>query len=86
MKRFLRFVAILLTCLGLTVWFVAGANRGWTKNRVEKRTIDEITGIEGISYEQRFVPGIDFLAGIAVGAGALAAVSFLFRKKEKQML
>jgi len=85
MKRFLYILATLLALAGALMWLAAGANRGWTKNRVEKRTVDEITGIEGITYEQRFIPGIDFLAGIAAGAGALAGISFLFRKKEKQI-
>ena len=68
---------------GLAAWLAAGANRGWTKNRVEKRTVDEVTGIEGITYEDRFVPGVDLLAGTLVGAGVLAGVSLLFRKKDK---
>ena len=35
-----------------------------------------MTGIEGITYEQRFVPGMDFLGGIALSAGALAAFTW----------
>jgi hypothetical protein len=83
MKRTLRIVAVLVALAGLGFWLAAGANAGWTKNRVEKRTVDEVTGIEAVSFENKFVPGVDFLGGIAVGAGALAGVSLLFRKKEK---
>jgi hypothetical protein len=83
MKRALRIVAVLVALGGLGFWLAAGANRGWTKNRVEKRTVDEVTGIEAVGFEERFVPGVDFLGGVALGAAALAGASFIFRKKEK---
>ena len=63
-------------------WLATGANRGWTKTSVPKKTLDEVAGIVGITYEKRFVPGVDFLALAGVGAIALAGVSFLFRNKQ----
>ena len=83
MRNLVRILAAVLALVGLAVWLAGGANRGWTKNRVEKRTVDEVTGIEGITYEDRFVPGVDFLGGLMIGAGVLAGVSFLFRKRDK---
>jgi hypothetical protein len=83
MKRTIRILALLIALGGLGYWLAAGANTGWTKNRVEKRTVDEVTGIESVTFEDRFVPGIDFLGGVAVGAGTLIGISFLFRKKQK---
>jgi hypothetical protein len=83
MKRLLRILAVLVALAGLAYWLAAGANTGWTKNRVAKRTVDEVTGIEAVTFEDRFVPGIDFLGGAAVGAGTLLGLSFLFRKKQK---
>lgn len=74
-------VALLLGAVGFWVW--AGANRGWTKTSVPVKTLDEITGIEAITYQERFVPGVDFLGAAGVGALGLAAVSFLFRKTTK---
>jgi len=62
-------------------WFAAGANRGWTKTSVSKKTVDDVTGIEGITYEKRFVPGVDFLGAAVLGGGILTAASFLFRNK-----
>ena len=76
-------MAVLVALGGLAFWLATGANRGWTKNRVEKRTVDEVTGIEGVAFEKRFVPGVDFLGGIMVGAGSLAGISLLVGKKEK---
>jgi hypothetical protein len=79
-KKLFRILAAALVVSGLVFWFAKGANHGWTHHRVEKRTVDEVTGIEGITYEERFVPGVDFLAGTLAGAGALALISFLVRK------
>lgn len=83
MRRTIRILALLIALGGLGYWAAAGANSGWTKNRVEKRTVDEVTGIEAVTFEDRFVPGVDFLGGVAVGAGTLIGISFLFRKKQK---
>jgi hypothetical protein len=83
MKRILRIAAVLVALGGLGYWLAAGANTGWTKNRVQKTTLDEVTGIEAVTFEDRFVPGVDFAGAVAVGAATLVAVSFLFRKKEK---
>ncbi len=74
-------MALALALAAAIFWLAAGPNLGWTKNRVEKRAVDEVTGIEAISYEDRFVPGVDFLGVALAGAGALVAASFLFRKK-----
>jgi hypothetical protein len=83
MKTLLRSAALVLLLGGLGFWAAKGANTGWTKNRVAKKTVDEVTGIEAVSYEERFVPGVEFLGGIVAGAGALAGVSFLFKSKSK---
>ena len=48
---------------------------------VEVKKLDEVTGIEGIEYQKRFVPGLDFLGAAGLGAGILAACSFIIRGK-----
>jgi hypothetical protein len=83
MKTILRWAALLLTLATLAFWAVAGANRGWTKTRVPKTFLDEVTGLEGITYEKRFVPGLDFLGVLAVAAGGLAAASLFFRNRSQ---
>ena len=82
MKRKLRITALILVLAGAAYWAVAGANRGWTKNNIPIKTVDEVTGIEGITYEKRFVPGVDFLGVVAIGAAVLTGVSFLFRNEK----
>lgn len=75
-------LASLVVALGaVAFWLLAGANRGWTRTSEPKKSLDEVTGIEGITYEKRFVPGLDFLWGALLGGGILAGASLLFRKK-----
>ena len=83
MRTFLRAAAVAILLGGLAFWAAKGANTGWTKNRVEKKSVDEVTGIEAITYEERFIPGVDFLGGVVVGAGALGGLSFLFGRRNK---
>ncbi len=80
---FFRFFAIVLFAACLAVWIAGGAERGWTKTSVPTTFEDEITGIEGIRYEEKFVPGIEFpAAGIALG-GFLWIVGGFFRRRTK---
>lgn len=81
MKRFLRIAAAGLLPAAVIFWAAAGGNRGWTKTSVPKKTMDEVTGIEGTTFEKGFVPGIDFLGVAALGAGVLASVSLLIGNK-----
>ena len=84
MKKSLRLLALVVALTAAGTWFVTGANRGWTKTSVEKKTLDEVTGLEAITYEKQFVPGLDFLGAALLGAGALAGLSFLFRNQQNQ--
>ena len=80
-RRVLQLVALAIVFAAGTLWFVTGANRGWTKTSEPKKTLDEVTGIEGITYEKRFLPGLDFLGAALLGGGILAGASLAFRKK-----
>jgi TRAP-type C4-dicarboxylate transport system permease small subunit len=78
-RKILRIAALILVLAAAGFWLASGANRGWTKTSVPIKTVDEVTGIEGVTYEKKFVPGVDFLA-VGIGAAVLlAGVSFLFR-------
>jgi hypothetical protein len=80
MKRILRTLALLLALAAAATWLATGANRGWTKTSVPVKTLDEVTGIEGISYQKKFLPGVDFLGAAFGGAALLAGASIFFRK------
>lgn len=80
MKRAVKSLSVVLALAVIAWWLIAGAHRGWTKTSVPVKTLDEITGIEAITYEKRFVPGVDFLGAGLIAAGTLLGASFLFRK------
>ena len=84
MKRILRWLALGLILAGAGFWLATGAHRGWTKTSVPVTTKDEVTGIEGVSYQKKFVPGVDFLGTVAAAAAALATASLLFRGKKTE--
>jgi len=83
MKRALRIIAAVLVVGVIAFWAATGANRGWTKTRVPKKVVDEVTGLEGIRWQDKFVPGVDFLGAALLGAGVLAGISFFVPAKSK---
>jgi hypothetical protein len=74
---------VIFALSAVAFWAVRGSNRGWTKTQVQVKTVDEVTGLEGLSYQDRFTPGIDFLGGALVGAGVLAGASLLIRNQTR---
>ena len=81
-KSTLRLLSLAIILAAVGYWIATGANRGWTKNQVPIKVVDEVTGIEGTtSYRKQFVPGVDFLAEAAAAAILCAGLSFLFRTK-----
>jgi hypothetical protein len=81
MRRALRIFATILVLAAVACWLAAGANRGWTKTSVPLKTVDEVTGLDHIEWQEKFVPGIDFLGATLVAAALLAGASFAFRHK-----
>ena len=82
MKKALRILAVLVLLTAGVAWLATGAHRGWTKTSVAVKTLDPVTGIEGISYQKKFIAGVDFL-GVAFGGAALLAGASLFFRKPK---
>ena len=80
MRRILQLLAVLVLLAAGTTWLGTGANRGWTKTSLMVKTLDPVTGIDGISYEKKFLPGVDFLGAAGGGAALLAVASLFFRK------
>lgn len=81
MKRGLQIIAVIVALGVVATWASLGAGRGWTKTERQIKTVDEVTGLEGISYEKGFWPGVDFLGAGLIGAGVCAGASLLFRSK-----
>ena len=84
MKKTLVLLAALIVFASGITWFATGANRGWTKTSVPVKTLDPVTGIEGITYRQKVLPGVDFLGAAAAAAVVLIGVSFFVPKKNQQ--
>ena len=80
MKKILQLLALLVALAATITWVATGANRGWTKTSQPVKTLDQVTGIEGITYTKKFLPGVDFLGAAAAAAGLLAGASLFFRK------
>jgi len=83
MKTISRVLAVLLAAGALAAWLATGASHGWTKTSVPVRQTDAVTGIEGITYESRFVPGVDFLGGALLASALLAGLSLLLCNRSK---
>jgi len=85
MKKALKRIALVIALGAVALWLVLGANRGWTKTSVAVVTVDEVTGLEGRVYKNRFLPGLDFLGVALAGAGVLALSSvFIGSRKQAQ--
>lgn len=82
MKNILFILTLVVAVGAASFWAVSGANRGWTKTSVAVKTVDEVTGLEGVQYQSRFVPGLDFLGASFAGALVLLGVSLVFRNKQ----
>jgi hypothetical protein len=80
MKRVLQIFALAVAFAAVLFWLAAGAQRGWTKTSTPVKSVDQVTGIEGITYKKQFVPGLDFIGAALLGAGFLAGASLFFRK------
>ena len=72
-KMVVRSFAILVLVVTVAIWAGMGAKFGWTQTSVEVREADPVTGIEGVTYRDQFVPGVEFLAVGVLGAGLIFA-------------
>jgi hypothetical protein len=82
MKSILRILAGLVVLTAALFWVATGANRGWTKTSVPIKTTDEVTGIEGVAFEKKCVPGLDFLGVALLGAAVLTGASVFASNKK----
>ena len=84
MKRAIQIAAAVLAIATVGLWFAKGANSGWTKNRVQVKTLDPVTEIEQVEWQNKFLPGVDILGGGLAVAGALTVGALFIRKQTKQ--
>ena len=80
----LRGAGALLALFTVCFWSAKGYHRGWTKNQVRIDQVDEVTGIVYPTYVDRFVPGLDYLAGGVFAGFVLFAVTLIPARGRKQ--
>lgn len=79
-RTILRWAALTIALVIVAFWVLDGMNRGWTKTSVPHKEKDPVTEIEVDRFEDKFVPGVDFLAAGLIVAGVVGVSSFFFRK------
>ena len=84
MKKILNILSLTVLVAAVATWLMTGANRAWTKTSVQVKTLDPVTGIEGITYQDKFLPGVDFLGAAAGLAAVLAGSALLFRSNKNK--
>jgi len=82
-KSILQSLSATILISAAITWFALGANVGWTKTSKPVKSVDEVTGIEGIAYAKTFVPGMDFLIGAVLLRGLLFGVRLMLPKQNK---
>lgn len=79
-----RLLALFVLSTCLSWWWFSGADMGWTKTYVTIPATDEITGIQYEVKQEKFVPGVDFVAvGIGLSFGIFAASFLLSPRRPK---
>lgn len=85
MKRALLKIAtnlgVLILLAAPAYWLAKGSHTGWTQTSVTRMEVDPITELEFPVVEDRFLPGVDFLAVAVVAGGAMAGVGLFFGRR-----
>lgn len=72
----LRALAVLSAVAIIACWLSLGAHMGWSQTRIPIHKTDPVA--ETIAdYENRFLPGLDFLGAGLLGSAAILALTFL---------
>lgn len=84
MKTILRLAALFIALVTLVLWLFGGPNTGFTKTSVMVKTIEPETEREIITWEKRFLPGVEFLAGGLLAGALVFGASFFFGGKHSK--
>jgi hypothetical protein len=81
MRTILRVAALFVALVTLVLWLFGGPNTGFTKTSVMVKTVDPVTDQDIVTWEKRFLPGVDFLGGGLLVGTLLFGASFFLRRK-----
>ena len=73
----LRALAALSAVAIVACWISLGAHMGWSQTRVPVQKTDAITESIFTDYEERFLPGLDFLVAGLLGSAAIFALTLV---------
>jgi len=76
-----RMLAGFIALFCFAFWAAAGWNLGWTQSQIPVKQIEPITGIEFVTYQKHFLPGVELLSlGLGVSIGVFA-ITFIKRRQ-----
>jgi hypothetical protein len=64
----LRALAALSAVAIVACWISLGAHMGWSQTRIPVEKTDTVTATTFTDYEERFLPGVDFLVAGRLGS------------------
>jgi len=73
----LRALAALSAVAILACWISLGTHMGWSQTRVPVQRTDAVTASTFTDYEERFLPGVDFLVAGLLGSAAIFALTLV---------
>jgi hypothetical protein len=73
----LRALAALSAVAIVACWISLGAHLGWSQTRVPVQKTDAVTATTFTEYEERFLPGVDFLVAGLLGSAAIFALTLV---------
>ena len=71
----LRALAALSAVAIVACWISLGAHMGWSQTRIPIQKTDVVTATTFTDYEERFLPGVDFLVAGLLGFAAIFALT-----------
>jgi hypothetical protein len=78
----LRALAALSAVAIVACWISLGAHMGWSQTRIPVQRTDAVTATTFTDYEERFLPGLDFLVAGLLGSAAIFALPLVLPKSK----
>ncbi len=73
----LRTLAALSVVAIIACWISLGAHMGWSQTRIPVQRSDAVTATTYTDYEERFLPGVDFLVAGLLGSAVIFALTLV---------